>query len=69
MEGRFINNQEKVHLRFTLTGEPARILIELKERGIVNTYQEAVRHAIYAYKDKIDERDLKSIKINSEQIE
>ena len=61
-----MSDGNQVHLRFVLAGEPARILRELKERGIVNTYQEAVRHAIYAYKDKIDIRDLTSIKLNPE---
>ena len=61
-----MSDENRVHLRFVLTGEPARILRELKERGIVSTYQEAIRHAIYAYKDKIDARDMTSIQLNPE---
>lgn len=55
-----MNTTHEVHLRFTLKGEPARILKELKERGIIKTYQEGVRHALYEYKDLIDQRDKNS---------
>ena len=53
-----MSKTEQIHLRFTLTGEPARILRRLKKRGIVNTFPEGIRQAMYAYKDMIDARDL-----------
>ena len=52
-------SSEKLHVKCTLTGEPARIVLELKERGIVASVREAVVHGILAFYEKTSERDLK----------
>ena len=53
-------NKEKLHVKCTLTGEPARIVLELKERGIVRSVREAVVHGILAFYERTVERDLKN---------
>ena len=51
---------EKLYVKCTLTGEPARMVLELKERGIVRSVREAVVHGILAFYEKTAERDLKN---------
>lgn len=52
-------SSEKLHVKCTLTGEPARIVLELKERGIVRSVREAMVHGILAFYERTAERDLK----------
>jgi len=49
----------KVFVRCTLRGEPARIVRELKERGVVASVREAVVHGLIALYERTAERDLK----------
>ena len=50
---------EILHVKCTLNGEPARLLRELKDRGIVRSVREAVAHGIMALYERTAERDLK----------
>jgi hypothetical protein len=49
----------KLEVKCTLKEEPARIVLELKERGVVASIREAVVHGLMAFHEKIVERDLK----------
>ena len=49
---------EKIYVKCTLEGEPARIVRELKQRGLVASVREAVVHGILTYHEKILHRDL-----------
>ncbi len=58
-----MNSRDSVNVRCTLVGEPARILLELKERGIASSYRAVISQALYAYDDEVLERDLKSLQV------
>ena len=58
---------EKLHIKCTITGEPARILLELKQRGLVNTNKDAVNQGLCALYNTVLERDLKQQKLNENQ--
>jgi len=49
----------KMEVKCTLKEEPAHIVQELKERGVVASVREAVVHGLIAFHEKIVERDLK----------
>jgi hypothetical protein len=53
------NSQQVVHIRCSIKGEPAELLRELKERGVVSSVREAVVHGILAFYERTIERDLK----------
>lgn len=50
----------KVHINCNIKGEPAQILLELKERGLVNSNKDAINQGLCALYNKILERDLKT---------
>jgi len=50
----------KVYVKCTLRGEPARIILELKERGIVRSVREAIVQGILAYYERISDQDLRT---------
>lgn len=50
--------EKKIYVKCTLSGEPARIVRELKARGVVASVREAVVHGILEYYEKILKRDL-----------
>jgi len=52
-------SEEKLYVRCSLTGDPARMVRELKDRGIVCSVREAVVHGILALYERTAERDLK----------
>jgi len=54
---------DKVYVKCTLRGEPARIVVELKERGVVRSVREAVVHGLLALYEKTMERDLKRAQV------
>ncbi len=58
-----MSSRDSVDIRCTLVGEPARILLELKERGIANSYKAAISQALYAYYGDVLDRELKSLKV------
>ena len=55
----------KVEVRCTLREEPARIVLELKERGVVANVREAVVHGLLAFHEKILDRDLKEAHVKA----
>jgi len=55
----------RVEVRCTLSEEPARIILELKERGIVATVREAVVHGLMALHERVLERDLKEAQVKA----
>jgi hypothetical protein len=54
-----LKEPETVYVKCTLRGEPARIVAELKERGVVRSVREAVVQGLLVFYDKTMERDLK----------
>ena len=54
-----LNGTETVYVRCTLEGKPAEIVRELKRRGIVKSYREAVVQGILTYWDQVMVRDLR----------
>jgi hypothetical protein len=59
------NRQPKVRINTTISGEPARILIELKNRGIATSNTDAIIQALFTLYDKIVERDLKTAQLRT----
>ena len=55
----------KVYLKCTLRGDPALIVLELKERGIVGSVREAVVQGLFAFYERILERDLRRAQVAS----
>ena len=56
MKGEYV---EKLHVKCILTGEPALMVRELKERGLVRSIREAIVQGILALYERTAERDLK----------
>jgi hypothetical protein len=54
---------DKLYIKCTISGEPARILLELKQRGLVNTNKDAVNQGLCALYNNVLERDLKQQKL------
>lgn len=59
------NKPLKVEVRCTLKEDPARIILELKERGVVATVREAVVHGLLALHERILDRDLKEAQVKA----
>lgn len=55
---------DKLYIKCSISGEPARILLELKQRGLVNSNKDAVNQGLYALYNNILERDLKQLKLD-----
>jgi len=55
----------KVEVRCTLREEPARIVLDLKERGVVANVREAVVHGLLALHEQILDRDLKEAQVKA----
>lgn len=53
----------KVRLNMILKAETARILLELKNRGVIRSYADGVNQAIRLFYDKIIEQDLRSARL------
>ena len=53
----------KVRLSMILRGETARILIELRARGIIRSYSDGVCQGIRLFYNKILEQDLRSARL------
>lgn len=56
MPKRIMNTMVRVNT--TVSGEPARILLELKARGIVLSNTDALKQGLIALYEKVLERDL-----------
>jgi len=50
-----------------LEGETARMLVELRVRGIVRSYADGVNQAIQMFHNEITERDLRSARFQTFQ--
>ena len=67
------DDTRELHVKCTLDGEPARILRELKRRGIVSTMKDAVMQGLIALNEDVTERDLReaqarmSLRVNAAQ--
>lgn len=57
----------KVRLNLTLRGDIARILVELRARGIVRSYADCVNQAIRLLYEKIIEQDIRSARLKAFQ--
>ena len=62
-----VAEEDKLYVKCTLSGEPARIVRELKERGIVCSVREAVVHGILTYYEKVVRRDLEQAQLKASQ--
>ena len=56
---------DKVYVKCVLRGEPAMIVAELKERGIVKSVREAVVQGLLAFYEKVMERDLRYAQVRA----
>ena len=57
----------KVRLSLTLRGETAKILLELRARGIVRSYADCVNQAIRLLHEKVIEQDIRSARLKALQ--
>ena len=60
-----LEKPERVYLKCVLRGDPALIVLELKERGIVGSVREAVVQGLFVFYEKILERDLRRAQVAS----
>ena len=60
-----LEKPERVYLKCVLRGDPALIVLELKERGIVGSVREAVVQGLFAFYERILERDLRRAQVAS----
>ena len=56
----------KVHVNCEVQGEPAKVLLQLKDRGLVLSNTDAISQGLLALYDRVIERDLKQKKLASE---
>ena len=56
---------QKIRINTSISGEPAEILLELKRRGIVTSNTDAVIQALYAFHEKILDRDLRLARLKT----
>jgi hypothetical protein len=65
---RFDESQEyKVSVRCIISGEPARIFLELKRRGLVRSTRDAVVQGLMSLHERIVQRDLKIAQLKASQ--
>lgn len=60
------NKSPRIHVNCEVQGEPARVLLELKDRGLVLSNTDAISQGLLALFDRVIERDLKQMKLASE---
>jgi len=60
-----VKSVEVIHVRCSIKGEPAQLLRELKERGIVSSVRGAVVQGILALYEETLERDLKRAQVGA----
>lgn len=56
---------DKAVMKFTLVGEPARILRELKNRGVVQSYRDAVSQGLLLLYDETLRRELQMYRVSA----
>jgi len=55
----------KVHIRCSIDGEPARILVELKRRGLVRSHVDAISQGLMALWEKVVRRELEEAQLKA----
>jgi hypothetical protein len=60
-----LEKPERVYLKCVLRGDPALIVLELKERWIVGSVREAVVQGLFAFYENILEKDLRRAQVAS----
>ena len=53
----------KVHIRCAINGEPARVLLELKHRGVIRSNADAVCQGLLALWEKVVRRELEEARL------
>jgi hypothetical protein len=56
-------SKQKIRLNMILKDETARMLVELRARGVIRSYADGVNQAIQLFYDKIIERDLSAARL------
>jgi len=56
---------QRVHLRCSLAGEPARILSELKKKGVIRSYADGVCQGLLALWEKNIARELEEAQLKA----
>lgn len=57
----------RVHVNCELQGEPARILLELKGRGLALSNTDAIAQGLLALYDRVIERDLRKMRLGLQE--
>jgi len=57
--------EERLRINTVIRGEPAKILLELKRRGIVTSNTDAIIQALRALYEKVVEQDLKRVQLEA----
>jgi len=65
--GGVVLGEDVVWVKCRLRGEPARIIRELKERGVALSVREVIVQALVALEERTLERDLRSERIRGER--
>jgi hypothetical protein len=61
------SQEHKVSVRCIISGEPAKIFLELKRRGIVRSTRDAVVQGLMSLHERIVQRDLKIAQLKASQ--
>lgn len=59
------SDMQRVRLSLALRGEIARILIELRRRGVIRSYSDGVCQGIRLFYEKVLEQDLRSARLKA----
>jgi len=67
MTNRSKSRQESnvVHIRASIDGEPARILLQLKDRGIIRSYVDGICQGLLALWRDVLKRELEEAQLNA----
>ena len=61
------SQEYKVSVRCIISGEPARVFLELKRRGLVRSTRDAVVQGLMCLHERIVQRDLKLAQLKASQ--
>jgi len=59
--------EERVWVNFVLVGEPAKVILDAKKRGIAKSTRDAIVQALLALNDKMLERDLRIAQVDAQK--
>jgi Arc/MetJ-type ribon-helix-helix transcriptional regulator len=62
-----MHNVPKVRLSLTLWGETAKILRELRARGVVRSYSDCINQSVRLFYEKILEQDIRYARLKALQ--